>query len=194
MTNYFTETMKTLTAAVNSMKPEEFDRLVNECVRTLDSAGKIVISGLGKNVPICEKFVGTMLSLGLDANFMHTNSAVHGDIGMVKLTDLVIVLSKSGETMETKCLVDRLRERDAKIWLLTFNKDAPLVQKVHGTLALELENEGDEWNLVPNNSSSVNLIVLQGLALEIAKRRNVGLEEFKRNHPGGHIGEVLRNV
>lgn len=194
MINYFTQTMETLTDSVRSMDTQIFEELAEECIHVLENKGKVVISGLGKNVPICEKFVGTMLSLGQDANFMHTNTAVHGDIGMVKPEDIVIALSKSGETIETKYLIDKLLERNVKIWLVTFNRQASLARLVHGTLAIELKQEGDLWNIVPNNSSTVNLIILQGLALEIAKRRNVKLEEFKRNHPGGHIGEMLKNV
>jgi len=193
MTKYFERTMDILTQAICSMDMKCFEKLVRECLQALDKHGKVVISGLGKNVPICEKFVGTMLSLGLDANFMHTNTAVHGDIGMVKADDIVIVLSKSGETAETKYLIEKLSERNACVWLLTCNKDTSLAKMVQGVLSFELKEEGDEWNLVPNNSSSVNLIVLQGLALEVAKRKQVGLDEFKRNHPGGHIGEILRN-
>ena len=63
-----------------------------------------------------------------------------------------------------------------------------------GVISLELENEGDKWNIIPNNSTTVNLIVLQGLAMEIANRRGVTLSDFKKNHPGGHIGVQLKNV
>lgn len=193
MKMYFEQVMSDLENSVLSMDMSMFNKLVEESIQTLDQHGKIVISGLGKNVPICEKFVGTMLSLGQEANFMHTNTAVHGDIGMVKTEDIVIVLTKSGETEESKYLIEKLKERNAIVWLLTFNKNASLIPEVHGTLALDLREEGDEWNLVPSNSSSVNLIILQGLALEIARKRGVTLSEFKRNHPGGHIGELLRN-
>lgn len=194
MNQYLKETMEILSESVLSVDSEKFEKLVQECMDTLDNHGKIVISGLGKNVPICEKFVGTMLSLGLEANFMHTNTAVHGDIGMVKDKDLVIALSKSGETAETIYLVDKLLQREAKVWLFTFNEDASLKDKVHEVLSAELRHEGDKWDLVPSNSTTVNLIILQSLALEIAKRRNVDLAEFKRNHPGGHIGEILQNA
>lgn len=194
MKQYLKETMGILSESVLSVDDEKFEKLVTECMETLDNHGKIIISGLGKNVPICEKFVGTMLSLGLEANFMHTNTAVHGDIGMVKDDDLVIALSKSGETAETIYLVDKLLQRESKVWLFTFNENPSLKDKVHDVLSAQLEHEGDKWNLVPSNSTTVNLIILQSIALEIAKRRNVDLTEFKRNHPGGHIGEILQNA
>lgn len=194
MKEYFSEVMEDLTEAISSMDMYKFEQMVEECVQTLDENSKIVVSGLGKNVPICEKFVGTMLSLGQAANFMHTNTAAHGDIGMVMPEDLVIVLSKSGETAETKYLIELLQNRNSKIWLLTFNEDSSQKEYVHGVLSLNLNAEGDAWNLVPNNSSTINLIVLQGLALKVAEKRGVSLMDFKRNHPGGYIGEVLKNV
>ena len=152
------------------------------------------MSGLGKNVPVCDKFVGTMVSLGQNACFMNTNSAAHGDLGMVMPGDVVIILTKSGETAESVYLAKHLLERDCKLWLLTFREQSTMRQMLPNSLVLKLENEGDPWDIVPNNSTTVNLIVLQGLALHIAKNRGVTLDDFKKNHPGGFIGEQLKNV
>ena len=162
------------------------------CVTTIEASRKIIISGLGKNVPICEKFAGSLLSLGVDAFFLHTNSAAHGDLGAVKDGDLVIILTKSGETAESIYLADHLMDRKATLWLLTFNKESTLTKMIPSSLILELKHEGDMWNTMPNNSTTINLIVLQGLAMQIAIARNMELNEFRRNHPGGHIGEMLR--
>ena len=150
------------------------------------------MSGLGKNVPICEKFVGTMNSLGMDAAFLHTNSAVHGDMGIVKPGDILIILTKSGETSESVYLAKLLEKRGAHMWLLSFEKNSTLAKMIEDKIILGLEHEGDMWNIMPNNSTTLNLIVLQTLAIEIARERNTGLEVFKSNHPGGHIGELLR--
>lgn len=81
---YFKENMEIMEKALRSIEKDAFERLVKECEETVKGGHKIIASGLGKNVPICDKFVGTMLSLGLDAGFLHTNSAVHGDMGMVR--------------------------------------------------------------------------------------------------------------
>ena len=132
--------------------------------------------------------------MGLDANFMHTNSAVHGDLGMVRKHDLVIVLSKSGTTVETCYLVDQLKKRACDIWLLTFDGRCALAQNLCQVIALSLEHEGDPWNIMPNHSTILNLIILQSLAMELAKRMGIRLEDFKENHPGGAIGEKLREV
>lgn len=194
MIQYFKGIVKTVASAVDSLDETAFNQLVEECLAALSAGHKIIVSGLGKNVPVCDKFVGTMNSLGQNAAFMNTNSAVHGDIGMVNDGDVVIVLTKSGETVESVYLTDLLQKRGADIWLLTFRRESTLTEKIKKCLILELENEGDQWDIVPNNSTTVNLIVLQGLAMEIVRRRGVSLQDFKKNHPGGFIGEQLKDV
>ena len=192
MKKYFKNVTDTIQRAVASMDVAVFEQLLNECEQVLKSGHKIIVSGLGKNVPVCDKFVGTMNSLGLEACFMNTNTAVHGDLGMVKAGDLVIILTKSGETIESVYLTELLKRRNVDLWLLSFNFDSVLTREIPKHLILDLEHEGDAWNIVPNNSTTVNLIVLQGLALNLAERMGVTLEQFKENHPGGAIGEKLR--
>ena len=192
MKNYFKDVTETIARSVASMDEAVFEQLLSECESTLRNGHKVVVSGLGKNVPVGEKFVGTMNSLGLDACFMNTNTAVHGDLGMVKPDDLVIILTKSGETIESVYLTSLLKQRDADLWLLSFNHDSTLTHEISKCLILDLEHEGDKWNIMPNNSTTVNLIILQGLALNLAERMGVSLEQFKVNHPGGAIGEKLR--
>lgn len=192
MKNYFKNVTETIARSVDSMDTAVFEQLLSECECTLRSGHKVVVSGLGKNVPVGEKFVGTMNSLGLDACFMNTNTAVHGDLGMVKPDDLVIILTKSGETIESVYLTSLLKQRNADLWLLSFNHDSTLTREISKCLILDLEHEGDKWDIVPNNSTTVNLIILQGLALNLAERMGVSLEQFKANHPGGAIGEKLR--
>jgi arabinose-5-phosphate isomerase len=195
MNKYFADTVKILTNSINSMDDAIFDCLVTDCIKALDSGHKVIVSGLGKNVPVCDKFVGSMLSLGQGAGFMHTNSAIHGDLGMVRKGDIVIILTKSGATVESIYLVDLLQKRGQNIWLLTFTRNSTLAEKLADRcLILDLEHEGDQWNIAPNNSTTVNLIVLQGLAMEIVRRRGFTITEYHMNHPGGHIGELLRNV
>lgn len=192
MITYFENILEVINQSVHSLKEEQFQQLLEECVETLESGHKIIASGLGKNVPICEKFVGTMLSMGQNATFLHTNSAVHGDMGAVQEGDLVIILTKSGETQESVYLYKLLKKRSCKLWLFSFEENSTLAEQMERKLILKLSHEGDEWNIVPNNSTTMNLIVLQGLAMQIAKKRKVTLEQFKQNHPGGHIGEVLK--
>lgn len=193
MIGYFERQMKELNRSIHSLDEKMFRKMVDQSIKTIRNGHKIIVSGLGKNVPICDKFVGSMISMGLDAYFLHTNSAVHGDMGLVKDGDMVILLTKSGETEESIYLARLLKERAADMWLLTFNPDSTLTKEIPNSIVLSLEQEGDLWNIMPNNSTTMNLIVLQGLAMMIAKEMNLEKEQFKRNHPGGHIGEMLKN-
>jgi len=192
MKDYFRSVLKTINSSIEKMDEDVFEKLVDDSVSVLNNGGKLIATGLGKNVPICDKFVGTMLSFGLNAAFLHTNTAVHGDLGAVRDGDLVIVLSKSGETAESLYLLEHLKKRDVVIWAITFVPDSSLATASDNVLVLDLDNEGDTWDMVPNNSTTLNLIILQGLVIMVADRLGVTLEDFKRNHPGGHIGEVLR--
>lgn len=194
MISYFERQLAEFDNSIHSLDEKEFLRWVDEAVETLKGGHKIIVSGLGKNVPICEKFVGSMVSMGLDACFLHTNSAVHGDMGMVKEGDMFIVLTKSGETAESIHLVRLLKEqkRNIRMWLLTFCKESTLTEEIENSIVPELEHEGDLWNIMPNNSTTINLIILQGLAMMIARKMNLDISQFKRNHPGGHIGKMLK--
>ncbi len=193
MIAYFENELKEIDAAIHSLDEEVFKRWVDEAVKVIDAGHKVVVSGLGKNVPICEKFVGSMISLGMDAAFLHTNSAIHGDMGIVKDGDMVILLTKSGETSESIYLAGRLKERRITMWLLTFAEKSTLTREIPNSVILKLKDEGDMWNIMPNNSTTINLIVLQGLCMQIARKRGLTISDFKRNHPGGHIGEILSN-
>lgn len=188
---YYQEVLEVLHDAVESIQEDMYEQLICECENTLKNGGKVIASGLGKNVPICEKFVGTMNSLNMDARFLHTNTAVHGDLGMVGQKDIVLLLSKGGNTHETVTLAEYLKARGTNTWLMTFtakNKSAEVVDK---KFFMHLQNEGDVWDIVPNNSTTVYLMVLQGIALELSKRMGISIEDFGLNHPGGGIGARL---
>jgi len=191
MIKQFEETLRIIGDSMRSVRQDEFDTLTQDCLTALDGGHKIVATGLGKNVPICEKFVGTLNSIGIPAAFMHTNSAVHGDLGIVQAGDVVIVLTKSGETAESIHLVSLLKKRDCTIWLLSFSRNSTLYAEVPNRLIIGLDHEGDEWNILPNNSTVLNLIVLQELAMRLAKERRVSIDVLRQNHPGGAIGAQL---
>lgn len=191
MIKYYEDVMTAIKDSLESIPKDIYEQIICECVDTLKNGGKIIASGLGKNVPICEKFVGTLNSLGIDARFLHTNTAVHGDLGIVAKKDIVFLLSKGGNTNETVVLGDYLNQRGTNTWLFSFYGDGKASKVVEKKMVLHLINEGDEWDIVPNNSTTVYLILLQGIAIEIGKRMKIKLEDFKVNHPGGGIGERL---
>lgn len=191
MIPYYEEVLRVVGDSIESISDDRYEQIIGECVATLKGGGKIIASGLGKNVPICEKFVGTLNSLGIDARFLHTNTAVHGDLGMVGGNDLVFLLSKGGNTHETVALAEHLKRRGTDTWLMTFTERCRCAEVVGKRLVMRLAEEGDAWDIVPNNSTTVYLIVLQGIAIEIGKRLGVTLDDFKINHPGGGIGAKL---
>ena len=189
---HFDKTMKILTNAICSVSEHEYNTLKRDCIRVINSGGKLIATGLGKNVAVCEKFVGTLNSIGIPAAFMHTNSAIHGDLGLVKNEDLVIILTKSGETAESIYLVRQLKKRKCCLWLLSFCKNSTLYNELPNHLIIDLSHEGDEWNTLPNNSTVLNLIILQELAMQIIKEQGITIDELRLNHPGGAIGEQLK--
>jgi len=191
MKKYFANIIESVEQSFAGLNEERFGALLADCESVIKSGGKIVASGLGKNVPICEKFVGMMNSLGLESAFLHTNTAMHGDFGLIKDNDIVLVLSKSGSTAESVLFAEYMKRHKAKKWLLSFNDGGTLAETLDNKLLLPLAHEGDSWDIVPNNSSSCYLILLQGLALYLAERLGVQLSDFKKNHPGGAIGKRL---
>ena len=194
MIAYYEDVLNTIKDSMESIPVQLYEQLIDEGIDTLKNGGKIIASGLGKNVPICEKFVGTLNSLGIDARFLHTNTAVHGDLGMVDKKDIVLLLSKGGNTMETVDLGKHLSDRGTNTWLMSFYGDGKASKVVEKKFIMHLINEGDEWDIVPNNSTTVYLIVLQGIAIEIGKRLGVTLDDFRKNHPGGGIGARLKGI
>jgi len=170
------------------------NKLLDDMELTIKNGRKIIATALGKNVPICEKFIGTLISVGIPGYFLHTNSAVHGDLGAIQDGDLIIMLTKSGETEESVYLFEHLVKRNVKFWLLTYSPNSYLANKSPNKLVLYLEHEGDKWNLVPNNSSIGFLLILQAIAMELIDRLNINIEVFAKNHPGGYIGKVLQKI
>lgn len=194
MNAYFDSLLRIISSAIEDLDEIAFNRLVKDSVSTFRQGNKIVVSGLGKNVSICDKFVGSMVSLGLNACFLHTNSAIHGDMGVVKDGDLVIILTKSGETSESIYLTRLLKQRKINLWLMSFETESTLAREIENKLIIHMEHEGDMWNIMPNNSTTLNLMILQALVMQVAEKLDLKIENFKRNHPGGHIGEVLKGV
>lgn len=194
MIAYYEEVMAVIRDSLESIPGNTYEQIISECIDTLKNGGKIIASGLGKNVPICEKFVGTLNSLGIDARFLHTNTAVHGDLGMVTSKDIVLLLTKGGNTSETVALGEHLKNRGTNTWLMSFYGDGKASKVVEKKMIMHLIKEGDAWDIIPNNSTTVYLIVLQGIALEIGKRMGVSLDDFRINHPGGGIGARLNGL
>lgn len=185
------EAITTISSCINNIDSTAFESLVEDCCKTVENKGKIIITGLGKNGPICEKVVSSMVSIEIDAEYVHTGDALHGDLGVIDENDLVILTSKSGNTLETIELAQALKDHsNITTWALTCNKEGDLIKGnlTDKALIMDLDKEGDPWNLMPMNSCTVLLIVLQALTLEIIERTGLTIKDFLTNHPGGGIG------
>ena len=189
----FKENLRVIEDSVSSLDNGCYSALLDDCLQAIHSGNKIIVSGLGKNTPVCEKFVSSMNAVGLNAAFLHTSEAFHGDLGIVKSGDVVIILSKSGKTPESLVLADKLRSRNINSWAFTFETEPELSNRVQKTIKLSLEYEGGPWNIMPMNSTVVSLFILQGLIIDIVNALGITLKDFKANHPGGGIGKKLAN-
>jgi len=190
----FEKNLNVVANSVASLEKRCYLELLEDCLNALRSGNKIVVSGLGKNTPVCEKFVSSMNAVSLNSAFIHTGEAFHGDLGIVKDGDVVIILSKSGKTPESLVLADRLKSRNIISWAFTFEIEPELSNRVQKTIKLSLEQEGGPWNVMPMNSTVVSLFILQGLIIDIVNSIGLTLNDFRINHPGGGIGKKLANT
>ncbi|MFZ3301250.1 MAG: SIS domain-containing protein [Microgenomates group bacterium] len=184
-----------LNTAIQTFKRLDYSissKLVEECLSCVGNGGKIITTAIGKNAPICEKFVGTLNSLDISSHFLNSNTAFHGDLGIIKTNDLVIIMSKSGETGESIDIAKILKKRKINCWLITCNKNCTITKHIHKSIILPIKHEGDKWDLIPNNSTLVFLIFLQSLALKLSHKLVINIDILKKNHPGGGIGKRLK--
>ncbi len=162
------------------------------CVREiLQSKGRVVITGIGKSAIIANKIVATMNSTGTPALFMHAADAIHGDLGMIQEEDIVICLSKSGNTPEIKVLVPLLKRRGSKLVALVSNKNSYLAEHADYVLNATISEEACPNNLAPTTSTTAHLAMGDALAICLLELRDFSSEDFAKYHPGGSLGKQL---
>jgi len=168
------------------------DNDFEDCVREiLQSKGRVVITGIGKSAIIANKIVATMNSTGTPAIFMHAADAIHGDLGMIQSNDIVICLSKSGNTPEIKVLVPLLKRRGSKLVALVSNKNSYLAEHADYVLNATISEEACPNNLAPTTSTTAHLALGDALAVCLLKLRDFSSEDFAKYHPGGSLGKQL---
>ncbi len=156
-----------------------------------DSNGRLVLTGIGKSAIIGMKITATLNSTGTKSMFMHAADAIHGDLGMIDLNDIVICLSKSGTTPEIKTLVPLLKNRGNKLVGMTANPDSYLAKQSDAVLHVGIPNEADPNNLAPTTSTTAQLVMGDALAICLMERNGFNAEDFARSHPGGALGKAL---
>ena len=163
-----------------------------EAVETIFSAsGRVVVTGIGKSANIAVKIVSTFNSTGTPALFLHAADAIHGDLGMVRPGDVVICISKSGNTPEIKVLVPLIKNFGNRLIAIVGNTDSFLAHEADIVLDTTVEHEACPNNLAPTSSTTAQLVMGDALAVALIECRNFTARDFARFHPGGALGKQL---
>jgi len=157
----------------------------------LNSKGRVIVTGIGKSANIATKIVATFNSTGTPAIFMHAADAIHGDLGNVQKDDVVICISKSGNTPEIKVLIPLIKNYGNKIVAITGNIESYLGEHADFTLNAFVEKEACPNNLAPTTSTTAQLVLGDALAICLLNSRGFSSKDFAKYHPGGALGKRL---
>lgn len=194
--NYLAEAQQTLSlyeqaiARLSRNLTGSFNQVV-ELILNCD--GRVVVAGIGKSGLVGKKMVATFASTGTPSFFLHPTEAFHGDLGMLKPIDVVILISNSGETDDVIKLLPSLKNFGNKIVAMTSNPFSTLAKHADMILDISVEREACPNNLAPTTSSLVTMALGDALAIALIKARQFNAEDFARFHPGGSLGKKLLN-
>ncbi len=155
------------------------------------SSGRVVLTGMGKSGLIARKIVATFNSTGTAAIYLHPTDALHGDLGMVRSEDVVILISKSGETEEISNLLPMLKRMNVKLIAMCGNKNSKLARECDIFLNIAVKEEACPYDLAPTASTTATLALGDALAVSLLKKRKFTEEDFAFLHPGGSLGKRL---
>jgi arabinose-5-phosphate isomerase len=167
------------------------DNFVNTVEIIYNSKGRLVVTGIGKSAIIAQKIVATLNSTGTPSLFLHASEAIHGDLGMVQSDDVVICISKSGNSPEIKVLVPLLKRFGNKLIAITGNTTSFLGKEADFVLNTYVETEACPINLAPTNSTTAQLVMGDAIAVCLMEMKNFTAEDFAKYHPGGALGKKL---
>ncbi len=185
---------KTIEIEVDSLnKLTDFinEDFVKSVQTILNSKGRVVITGIGKSAIIAQKIVATMNSTGTPSIFMHAADAIHGDLGIIQKDDVVICISKSGNTPEIKVLIPLLKREGNPLIAITANKDSFLGLQSDFILLAYTKEEACPNNLAPTTSTTAQLVLGDALAVSLMQMKQFGSKDFAKYHPGGALGKKL---
>ena len=157
----------------------------------LNSKGNVIVSGIGKSANIAQKIVATLNSTGTTAVFMHAADAIHGDLGIIRDEDIVIIISKSGETPEIKVLTPLIKIRKNKLVAIVGNTESFLAKEADYIIDTTVPHEACPNNLAPTASTTAQLVMGDALAMALLKCRGFSAQDFAKFHPGGSLGKRL---
>lgn len=167
------------------------DNFVKTVEIIFNSTGRLVVTGIGKSAIIAQKIVATLNSTGTPSLFLHASEAIHGDLGMVQPSDVVICISKSGNSPEIKVLVPLLKRFGNKLVAITGNTTSFLGKEADYVLNTYVESEACPNNLAPTNSTTAQLVIGDAIAVCLMEMKQFTAEDFAKYHPGGALGKKL---
>jgi arabinose-5-phosphate isomerase len=167
---------------------EDLEKAVNSIAACL---GRIVVSGIGKSAVIAQKIVATFNSTGTPAIFMHAADAIHGDLGVVRQEDIVIIISKSGESPEIKVLVPLIKNFGNTLIAIVGNTASFLAKKSDIVLNTTVAQEACPHNLAPTSSTTAQLVMGDALSVCLMELKGFSSDDFAKFHPGGTLGKKL---
>ncbi len=168
------------------------DSSFEKVVQTLfKCSGRVVITGIGKSAIIAQKIAATLNSTGTPALFMHAADAVHGDLGMIQDNDVVICISKSGESPEIKVLTPLIKQRGNNLIAITGSMQSYLAKQSDYTLNTTVKKEACPNNLAPTTSTTAQLVMGDAIAVCLLQLRGFSADDFAKYHPGGALGKQL---
>lgn len=156
-----------------------------------EASGRVIVTGIGKSANIATKIVATLNSTGTPAIFMHAADAIHGDLGTITEEDVVVCISKSGDTPEIKVLVPFIKSRGNKVIAITSNRDSFLGQRADYVMHAHVDREADPNNLAPTTSTTAQLVMGDAMAMALLDLRGFSSQDFAKFHPGGSLGKRL---
>jgi len=156
-----------------------------------NSSGRVIITGIGKSAIIATKIVATLNSTGTPSVFMHAADAIHGDLGLILTDDIVICISKSGNTPEIKVLIPFLKNAGNTLIAITGNQKSVLAEQADFVFNSYVEKEACPINLAPTTSTTAQLVIGDALAVCLLELRDFTKDDFAKYHPGGALGKRL---
>ncbi|MBQ0016048.1 MAG: KpsF/GutQ family sugar-phosphate isomerase [Bacteroidales bacterium] len=177
--------------AIESLIPRIDGNFADAVRMMFECRGRVVVTGIGKSANIATKIVSTLNSTGTPALFLHAADAIHGDLGMVQPGDVVVCISKSGNTPEIKVLVPLIKNFGNTLIAIVGNNDSFLAREADIMLDATVDHEACPNNLAPTSSTTAQLVMGDALAVALIECRNFSARDFARFHPGGALGKQL---
>lgn len=177
--------------SIEGLLPFINDQFINAVNAIHHGKGRVVISGIGKSAIVGQKIVSTLNSTGTPALFMHAADAIHGDLGMVQQDDVVILISKSGDSPEVKVLVPLIKNFGNTLIAITGNLKGYLANNADIIINSTVEQEACPNNLAPTTSTTAQMVMGDALAVALMELKGFNTADFARYHPGGNLGKRL---